>query len=193
MRGFGVRPIAPEAIISWIREFCQCTITSPPAWSTKSKEEERPDYEEASKHMIGQCMMETELLYGDLGGYCFHHFYPFTCKEWCRARQYHTYFVAWANRSQKVSRSTMYLVPLKNGINYMRFMLLRGQKREFVKKLILYLLLSFRKLMSIYYIYGKRIYPITHRLFGGRRCLSRDILPFLCVWVPGFPSWGADP
>ena len=30
--------------------------------------------------MIGQCLAETELLYGDPGGYCFHHFYPFTCK-----------------------------------------------------------------------------------------------------------------
>jgi hypothetical protein len=25
-------------------------------------------------------MAETELLYGDPSGYCFHHFYPFTCR-----------------------------------------------------------------------------------------------------------------
>jgi len=47
----------------------------------KKEEEARPDYEEVSKNMIGQCMAETEQLYGDPGGYCFHHFYPFTCKE----------------------------------------------------------------------------------------------------------------
>jgi hypothetical protein len=47
----------------------------------KKEEEARPDYEEVSKGMIGQCMAETELFYGDPGGYCFHHFYPFTCKE----------------------------------------------------------------------------------------------------------------
>jgi len=45
----------------------------------KQAEENRPDYAEASKNMIGTCMMETEVMYGDPGGYCFHHFYPFTC------------------------------------------------------------------------------------------------------------------
>ena len=47
----------------------------------KKEEEARPDYEEVSKGMIGQCMAEIEQFYGDPGGYCFHHFYPFTCKE----------------------------------------------------------------------------------------------------------------
>jgi hypothetical protein len=47
----------------------------------KREEESRSDYEEVSKGMIGQCMAETEQFYGDPGGYCFHHFYPFTCKE----------------------------------------------------------------------------------------------------------------
>jgi hypothetical protein len=47
----------------------------------KKEEESRPDYEEVSKGMIEQCMAETEQFYGDPGGYCFHHFYPFTCKE----------------------------------------------------------------------------------------------------------------
>jgi hypothetical protein len=47
----------------------------------KKEEEARPDYAEVSKRMIGQCLAETELLYGDPGGYCFHHFYPFTCEE----------------------------------------------------------------------------------------------------------------
>lgn len=45
----------------------------------KKQEEQRPDYEEVSKNMIGNCMMETELLYSDPGGYCFYHFYPFKC------------------------------------------------------------------------------------------------------------------
>ena len=45
----------------------------------KRAEEQRPDYAEVSKNMIGTCMMETEVMYGDPGGYCFYHFYPFTC------------------------------------------------------------------------------------------------------------------
>jgi hypothetical protein len=58
-------------------------IINPSAWSVKNKKEEgkRPDNAEVSKRMIGQCLAETELLYGDPGGYCFHHFYPFTCKD----------------------------------------------------------------------------------------------------------------
>jgi hypothetical protein len=47
----------------------------------KRAEEEQPDYQEASKKMIGTCMMETEVMYGDPGGYCFYHFYPFTCSD----------------------------------------------------------------------------------------------------------------
>ncbi len=46
----------------------------------KAAEEKRADYPVVSKTMIGQCMMETEVLYGDPEGYCFHHFYPYTCK-----------------------------------------------------------------------------------------------------------------
>ena len=47
----------------------------------KKAEEERPDYEESSKNMIGQCMAETELLYSDPEGYCLYHFHPFTCDK----------------------------------------------------------------------------------------------------------------
>ena len=43
------------------------------------KEEERPDYDEVSKNMIRQCMVDTERQYGDPGGFCYHHFYPYTC------------------------------------------------------------------------------------------------------------------
>jgi hypothetical protein len=45
----------------------------------KKEEEQRPDYGEVSKKMIGQCMIDTELRYSDPGAYCYHHFYPFTC------------------------------------------------------------------------------------------------------------------
>jgi hypothetical protein len=46
----------------------------------KSEEEKRDDYETVSRNAIGTCMAETEMLYSDPQGYCFHHFYPFTCK-----------------------------------------------------------------------------------------------------------------
>ncbi|MBN2256045.1 MAG: hypothetical protein JW736_10085 [Deltaproteobacteria bacterium] len=45
----------------------------------KKKEEQRPDYGDVSKQMIGQCMIDTELALSDPGAYCYHHFYPFTC------------------------------------------------------------------------------------------------------------------
>ena len=45
----------------------------------KREEEQRPDYPASSKNTIGQCMAESELLYGDPEGYCYHHFYPYKC------------------------------------------------------------------------------------------------------------------
>jgi len=45
----------------------------------KKKEEKRPDYEETSKNMIGQCMTDTELSQSDPQGYCYSHFYPYKC------------------------------------------------------------------------------------------------------------------
>jgi hypothetical protein len=45
----------------------------------KREEEKRPDYEEVSKEAIGVCLADVEIAYGDPGGYCYHHFYPFTC------------------------------------------------------------------------------------------------------------------
>lgn len=45
----------------------------------KRNEEERSDYPEISQKLIGQCMADAELLYGDPGAYCYHHFYPFKC------------------------------------------------------------------------------------------------------------------
>lgn len=46
----------------------------------KKKEEKRKDYKETSETMIKQCMVDVELMQSDPGGYCFHHFYPYTCK-----------------------------------------------------------------------------------------------------------------
>lgn len=45
----------------------------------KDEEEKREDYEKKAQHMIGQCLVDTELNYGDPGGYCYFHFYPFKC------------------------------------------------------------------------------------------------------------------
>jgi hypothetical protein len=45
----------------------------------KKKEEERPDYEEVSKSMIGQCVADVDQQWGDPGAYCYHHFYPYKC------------------------------------------------------------------------------------------------------------------
>lgn len=45
----------------------------------KQEEEKRPDYEEVSRNMIGTCLVDTEIMYGDPGGYCYYHFYPFKC------------------------------------------------------------------------------------------------------------------
>jgi len=52
----------------------------PICMSCKTEEENREDYESVSRNAIGSCMADTELQYGDPRGYCFHHFYPFTCK-----------------------------------------------------------------------------------------------------------------
>ena len=45
----------------------------------KDDEEKRDDYEKVSKQTIGQCLIDTEIQWGDPQGYCYHHFYPFTC------------------------------------------------------------------------------------------------------------------
>ncbi|HMA67854.1 MAG TPA: hypothetical protein VKO20_08535 [Desulfosalsimonadaceae bacterium] len=51
----------------------------PICMSCKKEEESRPDYDDVAQRMIGQCMMETEQMYSDPAGYCYFHFYPFTC------------------------------------------------------------------------------------------------------------------
>ena len=47
----------------------------------KQNEEQRSDYEKVFKSMIGQCMADTEMMWGDPGDYCYHHFYPYKCIE----------------------------------------------------------------------------------------------------------------
>ena len=47
----------------------------------KKAEENRTDYADVSREMIGQCLIDTEAMYGDPGGYCYHHFYPYRCKD----------------------------------------------------------------------------------------------------------------
>jgi hypothetical protein len=46
----------------------------------KSQEERRPDYEETSKQMIGQCLIDIEMQQGDPQSYCYSHFYPYKCQ-----------------------------------------------------------------------------------------------------------------
>ena len=52
----------------------------PICMSCKKREEQREDYEQVARQTIGSCMAQSEQLYSDPGGYCLHHFYPFTCK-----------------------------------------------------------------------------------------------------------------
>ena len=53
----------------------------PICMACKQAEEERSDYADVSKDMIGNCMIESEVKYGDTRGYCYHHFYPFVCDQ----------------------------------------------------------------------------------------------------------------
>lgn len=53
---------------------------TPICMGCKRMEEKRPDYEEKSREMIGQCMADTEMHWSDPEGFCYHHFYPYTCK-----------------------------------------------------------------------------------------------------------------
>jgi hypothetical protein len=45
----------------------------------KKEEEKKPDYEDASRQMMAECMQQTGRPYGDTASYCFHHFIPFKC------------------------------------------------------------------------------------------------------------------
>ncbi|MGD8993568.1 MAG: hypothetical protein PVI00_19075 [Desulfobacterales bacterium] len=45
----------------------------------KKEEEKKPDYENASRKMMAECMEQTGRPYGDTASFCFHHFIPFKC------------------------------------------------------------------------------------------------------------------
>jgi hypothetical protein len=45
----------------------------------KKEELVRPDYEDVSKKMIGQCLVDIELSQSDPQSYCYSHFYPYKC------------------------------------------------------------------------------------------------------------------
>lgn len=45
----------------------------------KQAEEQKPDYDEASKSMISKCLEDTDRPYGDPGSYCFYHFVAYKC------------------------------------------------------------------------------------------------------------------
>ena len=46
----------------------------------KREEEKRPDYGRVSKKMIDQCLLDVDNQWADPAGYCYHHFYPYTCQ-----------------------------------------------------------------------------------------------------------------
>jgi len=56
-----------------------CYDHEPVCMECKEREEARPDYEDISKRMIGQCMIDTELKQEDPESYCYNHFYPYKC------------------------------------------------------------------------------------------------------------------
>jgi hypothetical protein len=47
----------------------------------KKAEEKRPDYTEKSTQMLSCCMADKEKGWSDPEGFCFHHFYSYTCKS----------------------------------------------------------------------------------------------------------------
>ncbi len=61
------------------RRFLSVIDHQPICATCKREEEKRPDYEDASRQMMAQCMDQTGRPYGDPASYCFHHFCPFKC------------------------------------------------------------------------------------------------------------------
>jgi len=53
----------------------------PVCLACKQAEEKGADYETVSRRVVEECMERTEEALCDPGGYCFYHFYPFTCTE----------------------------------------------------------------------------------------------------------------
>jgi hypothetical protein len=51
----------------------------PICMACKKKEEERPDYAQVSKEMLGQCIADVDQQWTDPESYCYYHFYPYKC------------------------------------------------------------------------------------------------------------------
>lgn len=45
----------------------------------KKLEEAQPDYQEVSMQVAEECLIHSESGAGDPRGYCYHHFYPYSC------------------------------------------------------------------------------------------------------------------
>ena len=68
-----------EAIEDTAKRILSVYSHEPICMACKQLEEKRPDYEDAAKKMMADCIESTGRPYGDVGGYCFHHFCPFKC------------------------------------------------------------------------------------------------------------------
>jgi len=54
--------------------------SEPICMACKVHEEQRPDYKATADMMTKECMVDVELMRSDPEGFCFHHFYPYTCQ-----------------------------------------------------------------------------------------------------------------
>ena len=68
-----------EKLESQHRRILSVYSHEPICMGCKRDEEKLPDYEDASRAMISQCLGQTGKPYGDPEGYCFHHFCPYKC------------------------------------------------------------------------------------------------------------------
>jgi hypothetical protein len=74
-----VCPRCGEKLLSKAQRILSVYDHEPICMACKSKEQKQPDYQETSKKLIEQWMSESEAHYGDLAGYFYHHFNPFSC------------------------------------------------------------------------------------------------------------------
>jgi hypothetical protein len=68
-----------ESLQTKDRRFLSVFDHQPICVDCKKEEEKRPDYQDASRQLMVECMAETSRPYGDPASYCFHHFCPFKC------------------------------------------------------------------------------------------------------------------
>ena len=74
-----VCPRCGEKLLSKAQRILSVYDHEPICMACKSKEQKQTDYQETSKKLIEQWMSESEVHYGDLAGYFYHHFNPFNC------------------------------------------------------------------------------------------------------------------